>query len=465
LKIPWIRLWFLLGFLMAPLGVARAQDALPPGPIYIVQPGDTLWSVAQRFSISQEELVAANNITNPDLLKPGDALVIPGFPDLQGRLETRTVVFGETLGSLSRQLQIEQQMLVRLNHLTSANELYVGSEFVYPVPENEPEITTRAVLTPGASLLEMAVLENSHPWNLAGFNHLEGTWDALPGDVLQQIGESHPGPSGLPPALTSMEITPLPTMQGKTEVLRASASPGLEMHGEFMGHPLQFFSLSNDVLVALQGVHAMAEPGVYPLTIEGTQMDGAAFGFTQMVLVVDGGYWYDPSLTVDPATVDPAVTLPENNLWNALAQSFTPDKWWDGLFGSPVSPEYKECWPSWFGSRRSYNGGPYDYFHSGQDFCGATGQSIFAPAPGIVVYTGELTVRGNATMIDHGWGVYTGYMHQSEILVQVGDRVETGQLIGYVGETGRVTGPHLHWEVWVGGVQVDPMDWLYTSFP
>jgi len=68
-------------------------------------------------------------------------------------------------------------------------------------------------------------------------------------------------------------------------------------------------------------------------------------------------------------------------------------------------------------------------------------------------------------VIDHGWGVYTAYGHQSEILVQVGDQVQKGQLIGLVGETGRVSGPHLHWEVIVGGVQVDPLQWLAREFP
>jgi murein DD-endopeptidase MepM/ murein hydrolase activator NlpD len=76
-----------------------------------------------------------------------------------------------------------------------------------------------------------------------------------------------------------------------------------------------------------------------------------------------------------------------------------------------------------------------------------------------------LTVRGNATYIDHGWGVYTGYLHQSQLLVQAGDRVETGQLIGMVGNTGRATGPHLHWEVWVGGVPVQPLEWTSQSYP
>jgi len=465
LKNAWIRLWLGLVLLLAPLGVAHAQDEPPAGPVYVVQPGDSLWSIAQRFGISQDDLITVNNITNPNLLKPGDELIIPGFLELGGRLETRPVVFGETLRSISRQSQIQEELLERLNHLTSLNEFYVGAELVYPIQEPGPETTTRSMLSPGQSLLELAVLEDIQPWTLVGFNRLEGTWDALPGDVLQRIGDNHPGPSALPPVLTQVALSPLSAVQGKTEVIRAAASSGVEMRGNFMDRPLDFFPSSDGELAALTGVHAMAVPGIYPLTIEGTQADGAPFVFTQMVLVLDGGYLYDPVLYVDPSTVDPAITLPENALWNAIPQTITPEKRWDGQFSSPVAPEFKECWPSWFGSRRSYNDSPYEYFHSGLDFCGATGQNIYAPAPGIVVYIGELTVRGNATIIDHGWGVYTGYMHQSEILVQIGEQVETGQLIGYVGNTGRVTGPHLHWEVWVGGVQVDPEDWLYKSFP
>jgi murein DD-endopeptidase MepM/ murein hydrolase activator NlpD len=170
-------------------------------------------------------------------------------------------------------------------------------------------------------------------------------------------------------------------------------------------------------------------------------------------------------LIVSPETIDPAVTKPEDAQWQALATPLTTQKLWDGIFESPTPPEFSDCWPSLFGNRRSYNGSAYDYFHSGLDFCGGVGTEIFAPAAGKVVFAGPLTVRGNATIINHGWGIYSGYMHQSEILIKTGDTVETGQLIGLVGGTGRVTGPHLHWEIWAGGVQVDPMDWLERTFP
>ncbi len=73
-------------------------------------------------------------------------------------------------------------------------------------------------------------------------------------------------------------------------------------------------------------------------------------------------------------------------------------------------------------------------------------------------------MRGNATIISHGWGVYTGYWHQSRIDVKVGDKVQVGQQIGLVGRTGRVTGPHLHYDLIVGTVEVDPEDWFTSVY-
>jgi murein DD-endopeptidase MepM/ murein hydrolase activator NlpD len=83
----------------------------------------------------------------------------------------------------------------------------------------------------------------------------------------------------------------------------------------------------------------------------------------------------------------------------------------------------------------------------------------------VVVFTGLKTVRGNATIIDHGQGVYSGLYHQAEIYVSVGDHVTAGQLIGKIGNTGRVTGAHLHWDLFVNGIQVNPSQWLNEMFP
>jgi murein DD-endopeptidase MepM/ murein hydrolase activator NlpD len=118
-----------------------------------------------------------------------------------------------------------------------------------------------------------------------------------------------------------------------------------------------------------------------------------------------------------------------------------------------------------FGTRRNYNNTGYTSYHTGLDFFGGTGGPILAPAPGTVILASELTVRGLTTIIDHGWGVYTLYLHQSEILVEEGQKVLAGDTIGLVGASGRVTGPHLHWEVQVGGVPVQPLDWIEREYP
>ena len=164
---------------------------------------------------------------------------------------------------------------------------------------------------------------------------------------------------------------------------------------------------------------------------------------------------------MDQKTIDRAVTEPELDEIKQAVEPNTPERYWAGAFALPSVGHIT----SPFGLLRAYNNGPYDSFHTGVDFSGGDDRPITAPAPGKVVFAGELTVRGNATLIDHGWGVYTGYWHQSRVEVKVGDVVETGQVVGYNGSTGRVTGPHLHWELWVGGIQVDPLQWTQTAFP
>jgi murein DD-endopeptidase MepM/ murein hydrolase activator NlpD len=139
------------------------------------------------------------------------------------------------------------------------------------------------------------------------------------------------------------------------------------------------------------------------------------------------------------------------------------DKLWTRLWGWPHDLVTNVT--SEFGVYRVYNGGLAESFHYGVDFGGGALLNIYAPAPGRVVFAGPLDIRGNITIIDHGWGVYSAYLHQQEMYVRVGDVVEPGQVIGIVGKTGRVSGPHLHWEVWVGGVPVEPLDWLAQVFP
>ncbi|GER78855.1 MAG: LysM peptidoglycan-binding domain-containing protein [Chloroflexi bacterium] len=446
---------FLLLTLYSPVG---AQDEGEDKPYYIVQEGDSLWGIAARFGVTLEDLQEANQISDAGQVAIGARLIIPGLQGVSGQLDTTTVAYGETLRSLSRQYGVSETTFARLNRLLSPAELYAGATLIIPVTDNQSSsIAGRANLSPGQSLLELAVLRNAGAWSLVLGNNLPGTWAGLPGDPIG-------APTGLPEAITKVEVEPLEMVQGGTTVVKVYAPPGLTLRGSLSKWNLNFFPQDYGY-VALQGIHAMTPPGLYPLTLEGELPDGERFAFSQNVLIRDANFPYDPSLDVNPATVDPAVTEPESELWASLGQPVTPQKMWDGLFASPVPPDFTSCWTSFFGNRRSYNGGPYDSFHSGLDFCGRVGTELYAAAPGRVVYTDMLIVRGGVVVIDHGWGVYTAYDHLSEILAQPGDMVQPGQLIGLGGATGRTTGPHLHWEVWVGGVQVNPVEWLMRAYP
>ncbi len=230
-----------------------------------------------------------------------------------------------------------------------------------------------------------------------------------------------------------------------------------------MGHNLNFFPLDQGEWVALQGVPLEAGSGHYSIQLTGTLADGASFNFSQPIFVKSGDY-ETASLSVDdPTLLDPELNIEETTQVDAIVAPVTPTRLWSGLWGWPH--DLVNDVTSGFGLFRTYNGGEASSFHTGVDFGGGALLAIYAPAPGKVVFAGPLEIRGNATYIDHGWGVYTAYFHQNEIDVSVGDTVEAGQVIGIVGATGRVTGPHLHWEVWVGGVPVQPLDWLQRVYP
>lgn len=435
------------------------------GPFYIVQPGDTMSSIANRFNIPLNDLLAANPTIDPNLLGQGQQVLIPGLEGITGILDTEVIRLGDTLRSLSRRTQVTDANLVKLNRLVSPTELYVGISIIVPRQENQKEYTTRTSLSAGESLLELAVRQNTNPWSISAINKQAGTWQALPGDVLYSPTQGEGTATGLPDAFLSASVTPLPMIQGGTQEIVVQTRDNIPVTGTLVDHTLNFFPTTAGQ-VALQGVHALLEPGVYPLHLDALLPDGTKQSFEQMLLVKAGDY-YSEELYVEPETIDPAVTDPENANVLAITSPFTPTQYWQGVFTSPAV--YPDQFTSRYGVRRTYRGIGTDLtiqgFHTGLDFAGGEGLQIFAPAAGRVVFAAPLTVRGYATIIDHGLGVYSGFWHQSQILVNVGDMVTQGQVIGLVGGTGRVTGAHLHWEVWVNGVQVNPIDWLNQTYP
>lgn len=134
-------------------------------------------------------------------------------------------------------------------------------------------------------------------------------------------------------------------------------------------------------------------------------------------------------------------------IWNAAS----PQRLWAKAFVPPAAGPLG----SPFGLRRTFNGEPKSP-HAGLDIKAPLGAEVYAANAGKVVLAKGLFFTGNTVIVDHGLGLYTVYAHLSRIDVATGDDVERAKVVGLVGATGRVTGPHLHWAAKIVGARVDP---------
>ena len=249
------------------------------------------------------------------------------------------------------------------------------------------------------------------------------------GQRLWIPGETAPGSLiDLPLPFTSVALKPTPAVQGQTIGIHITTDGPATLSGDFMGYPIQTVTHDANQHDALFGIHPFTEPGIYPLNLIVTSPDGAQSALALRVRVDSGGYGSE-TISLDAAQANLLqndVTEPEWQRIATVMSGFTAQRFFDGLMGLPSTGAIT----SQFGTRRDYNGGSLNTFHSGTDFGGGPGSPVLAPAAGVVVLTETMPVRGNATVIDHGWGVFTGYWHQTEILVAVGDVVQAGQKIG-----------------------------------
>jgi murein DD-endopeptidase MepM/ murein hydrolase activator NlpD len=203
--------------------------------------------------------------------------------------------------------------------------------------------------------------------------------------------------------------------------------------------------------VAIVGIPLTVEPGDLTLQV-GAQEKTIAVGthaYREQHLTIKNKSQVNP----DQKQLDRI--FGERKIIDAALNNFR-DVAIDGVsLSSPVSGPRSSS----FGSRRFFNEQPRSP-HSGMDITASTGTPIIAPRSGVIAATGEYFFNGNTVIIDHGQGFVTMYCHLSEIAVEKGEAVSSGEAIGLVGATGRVTGAHLHFGTYLNGAAVDPAIFL-----
>jgi len=448
---------------------AAAQEGAQAGgtTVHVVQRDETLYGIAMQYGTTVEAISAANSIVDPRYLAVGQRLLIPNANlNAPGAVIRYTVAPGDSLATLARRFDAARDALVAANRLTNPALLYVGQELTISQGAADARPAARAAYhtAAGDNLPRLAVRFGVALRDLCAANALAPAAPLFAGELIWLPGDAGAAAVvDLPAHFTALALSPVPAVQGQTFSLRAATDGPARLEGAFMGYPVQIVTHDGNQHAAIYGVHPFAEAGVYPMTLSATFPDGSREDFTLRVRVDDGGYGTE-TITLAEAQMEllnPTLTEPEWERVAMLMSAFTAQRYFDGLMGLPSTGGIT----SEFGTRRVYNEGALQTFHSGTDLGGAPGSPVTAPAAGVVVLAEPLPVRGNAIIIDHGWGVITGYWHMAELKVAVGSVVAAGQEIGTVGTTGRSTGPHLHWEMWVGGVQVDPMQWVQQAFP
>jgi murein DD-endopeptidase MepM/ murein hydrolase activator NlpD len=221
-------------------------------------------------------------------------------------------------------------------------------------------------------------------------------------------------------------------------------------HAFYRGHKVMLIN-NDDGEYAVIGIPLSAKPGTQTLTIKrGNSKQTVKFEIkdkhyrTQKLTIKD-------KRKVNPTAEDiKRINREAKRIDAALAY------WSDSPPASlQLAPPVEGVRSDSFGSRRIFNGQPRRP-HSGMDISASEGTPIHAPAAGTVINTGDYFFTGNCVFIDHGQGLVTMYGHMSEIDVKEGQVVKTGDLLGKVGKTGRVTGPHLHWGVSLNDARIDP---------
>jgi murein DD-endopeptidase MepM/ murein hydrolase activator NlpD len=337
--------------------------------------------------------------------------------------------------------------------------LQVDVALLSPAPPRAQELPPAPrtyVVQAGDTLSGIAARFNVDSLDLAARNRLTNPDRLLVGQTLRIDAPMTARPS-LPAngSLARVQLWPWPPAQGQTLVLWLRSRAPLTITATFAGEPWP---------VTAEGLHGwavvpisvLAAPGPTPLEIQAGQAT-----FTLPVPVQAGVFGREtiPDEISAPILSQADKVRAELERLTVLFAGISSLPWTPRVrFRSPLKGDYPHSSP--FGSRRTYGESSGINAHLGEDYSAPAGTPVLAPAGGVVVLAEPLFVRGNAVVVDHGRGVFTGYWHLEQLSVKAGDTVTAGQQLGTVGSTGLSTGAHLHWELRINGVAVDPLQWV-----
>jgi murein DD-endopeptidase MepM/ murein hydrolase activator NlpD len=297
----------------------------------------------------------------------------------------------------------------------------------------------------------------------------EGTLSASSFDAQAKHSTKSKAPAAAPRKYdcgqgVELRLSSPQSSQGSLLVVEVrSAKPPAEIKGAWNEKEIPFWQEDApgqkglDVRRALLGVDLEQAAGEYKLTVSDKIGDAEPATCSASVSVREGKFATE-RLAVAPNFVEPnpeqlARAEEERKRLREIFATVTPERLWHGPFRIPLDGVKTG---GNFGRRRVLNGQPGSP-HSGVDFPAPTGTPVHAAQRGRVVLAEPLYFSGNTVIVDHGLGVYTLYAHFSEIDAKPGDLVEAGALLGKVGATGRVTGPHLHWGLTVNRARVNAL--------
>ncbi len=240
--------------------------------------------------------------------------------------------------------------------------------------------------------------------------------------------------------------------------------PTARLKALFLGKSYPFFVIGPNANRALIGIKLDAKPGTYGLTFKApatAPLPADALPAEPFMIEVASKVFTTENINFAPEkTALMRAEHRESAILHQTNQYLSRDQQWEGVFMYPVEGQVI----GEFGLKRLRNGTIDAGFHKGIDLRADKGTPVLAANAGTVVLASNFKAHGKTVLINHGQGVMTIYLHMQSIVVRVRQKVHKGQIIGKVGSTGLSTAPHVHFQVFVHGVPVDPKQWVEAEF-